>query len=355
MRVGDSFFGNSQCSLFLAGINSGYFYPKNFLHWSTNSNLIIPITLLSRLFFGFLLMISSNWVCSQTEKNVVDSNLTFDEVYKKFLDQTYVVLQKKGTEAYLMELERCGSILAKNYPQEIKSYRMFFIAAANTKDSNQRDKIYQKLSNLVTNDAPTVIAKAVKAEITLNTARYNPNKVVKQKLFERLATMDDFGNQPLNELISLAKAELNKIKFERDGIGEPLELVFEALDGRTVDLSKMKGKVVLIDFWATWCGPCIVEIPKIKKIYNKYKSEGLEVFGISLDTDRKKLETFVSENNIPWPQFFDGKGWHNRLAKKYGIVSIPTYWLVDKQGNLVDMKARKNKNLEEKVKKYLDQ
>lgn len=310
--------------------------------------------LLPRLFFGFLLMVSSNWVWTQTEKNVVDPNLSFDEVYKKFHEQTFVVLKEKGMEAFLIELERCGSILAKNYPQQLDSYRMFFSVAVLTEDSNQRDKIYQKLSNLVTNDAvPSVIAKAVKARVTYYTAMKNPNEAEKQKLFERLATMDDLGNQHLNELISLAKAELNKIKLEQDGIVEPPEIVFEALDGRTVDLSKMKGKVVLIDFWATWCGPCVGEIPSIKKIYDKFQRRGFEVIGISLDSDRKKLETFVSENDIPWPQFFDGKGWKNRLAMKYGIHSIPTLWLIDKKGNLVDMKARNN--LEEKVKQYLTQ
>ena len=306
--------------------------------------------LLSRLFFGFLLMVSSNWVCSQTEKNVVDPNLTFDELYKKYHKQTHVAFREKGMEAYLIELERCGSILAKNYPQEFDSYNFFFGVIRLTKDSNQRDKIYQKLLNLVANDdVPSVVAKAVKAGVTYYTAMNNPNEEEKQKSFEKLATMDDFGNQHLNEVISLAKAELNKIKIERDGI----EIVFEALDGRTVDLSKMKGKVVLIDFWATWCGPCVKEIPSIKKIYDKFQGRGFEVIGISLDRDRKKLETFVNENNIPWPQFFDGKGGKNRLAKKYGIRGIPTLWLVDKQGNLVDMNARNN--LEEKVKKYLAQ
>ena len=310
--------------------------------------------LLSRLFFGLFLIVSSNPVYSQTEKNVVDPNLSFDEVYKKLHDQTFVVLKEKGMEAFLIELERCGSILAKNYPQEFDSYRMFFTVAEFTEDSNQRDKIYQKLLNLVANDdVPSVIAKVVKAGVTYYTAMKNPNEAEKQKLFERLATMDDSGNQHLNEVISQAKAELNKIKIERDGIEEPPEIVFEALDGRTVDLSKMKGKVVLIEFWATWCGPCVDEIPIIKKVYDKFQRRGFEVIGISLDRDRKKLETYVNENNIPWPQFFDEKGGKNRLAKKYGIRGIPTLWLVDKQGNLVDMEARKN--LEEKVKKYLAQ
>lgn len=285
---------------------------------------MVLMKLFSRLFFGLFLIASWNWVCAQSDDNVTDPNLTFDEVYKKLNEQTFAVAKEKGIEAFLIELERCGSILTKNYPQEFGSYRMFFSIAEMTEDSNQRDKIYQKLSNLDTNDkVPTVIAKAVKAAVTFQTAMKTPNEAEKQKLFERLATMDNFGNKDLNELISSAKAELNNIKFQRDGIGKPPEIVFEALDGSKVDLAKMMGKVVLIDFWATWCGPCVSEIPSIKKIYNKFQRRGFEVIAISLDSDREKLETYVNENDIPWPQFFDGKGWKNRLAMKYGIRSIP--------------------------------
>ena len=154
-------------------------------------------------------------------------------------------------------------------------------------------------------------------------------------------------------VIEFSKSSLKNLKFKWDGKGKPVKIEFEALDGRKVDLSKMKGKVVLVEFWATWCTPCVNKLPTIRKIYDKFYNKGFQVVAISLDRDRKKLETFVNEKNITWPQFFDEKGWKNRLAKKYGIRGIPTLWLVDKQGNLVDMEARKN--LEEKVKKYLAQ
>ena len=115
---------------------------------------------------------------------------------------------------------------------------------------------------------------------------------------------------------------------------------FTALDGREVDLSKMKGKVVLIDFWATWCEPCVLEIPSVKKTYNALHAKGFEIIRISMDSDNKKLEDFIAKSDMPWPQFFDGKGWQTSLAKEHGISSIPAMWLIDKEGNLVDQNAR---------------
>tara|TARA_B100001250_G_scaffold409363_1_gene433551 strand:+ start:1203 stop:1955 length:753 start_codon:yes stop_codon:yes gene_type:complete len=135
-------------------------------------------------------------------------------------------------------------------------------------------------------------------------------------------------------------------------IGKPLDMKFTAINGKQINLAKMKGKVVLIDFWATWCGPCIAELPNVKKTYNKLNQKGFEIIGISLDSNENSLKRFLKKENMPWPQFFDGKGWNNELAKKYGIRSIPAMWLVDQEGNLIDTNARSN--LEDKVEKLLD-
>lgn len=107
------------------------------------------------------------------------------------------------------------------------------------------------------------------------------------------------------------------------------------LDGKPLSIAAAKGKVVLVDFWATWCGPCVNELPNVIAAYNKYHDKGFEIIGISLDQDKAALTDFIKKHEMPWPQFFDGKGWQNELAEEYGINSIPATFLLDKDGKII--------------------
>jgi thiol-disulfide isomerase/thioredoxin len=148
-----------------------------------------------------------------------------------------------------------------------------------------------------------------------------------------------------------AKEQAKGILKRLDAVGKPVDIAFTAVDGRAVDLTKMKGKVVLVDFWATWCGPCMGEVPHVKEAYEKLHDKGFEIVGISFDKDKDKLETTLKEKGMTWPQYFDGLFWKNKYGVQFGIESIPTMWLVDKNGNLRDVNARGE--LEEKVTKLL--
>jgi thiol-disulfide isomerase/thioredoxin len=105
-------------------------------------------------------------------------------------------------------------------------------------------------------------------------------------------------------------------------------------------MTELRGKVVLIDFWATWCPPCVAEAPQLVETYKKYHERGLEIIGISLDQNREALEKFTKENGMTWPQFFDGKGWNNEFAQRFNIQSVPTMWLFGRDGKLKDASAR---------------
>ena len=110
--------------------------------------------------------------------------------------------------------------------------------------------------------------------------------------------------------------------------------------GKPISIANDKGKVVLIDFWATWCAPCRAELPNVLATYSKYHNKGFEIIGISLDHDQAKLTNFTKSMNMTWPQFFDGQGWGNKLAVKYGIESVPATYLLDGEGKIIGKDLR---------------
>jgi thiol-disulfide isomerase/thioredoxin len=136
-----------------------------------------------------------------------------------------------------------------------------------------------------------------------------------------------------------------------DRVGKPLNIKFQAVDGRAVDVANLKGKVVLVDFWATWCGPCMAELPNLKATYEKLHEKGFEIVGISFDRDVNKLKQVVAQEKMTWPQYFDAEKEGNKYGEEFGITGIPTMWLVDKKGVLRELNARDQ--LETKVEKLL--
>ncbi len=121
---------------------------------------------------------------------------------------------------------------------------------------------------------------------------------------------------------------------------EAPDFTMKNLDGEQVSLSDFKGKVVLIDFWASWCGPCRKDNPHVVELYNKYKEDGFEILGVSLDKTKDRWEQAVAKDNLTWEHVSDLKGWSNAVAKMYSVKSIPHTVLLDKEGKIIANKLR---------------
>jgi peroxiredoxin len=123
-------------------------------------------------------------------------------------------------------------------------------------------------------------------------------------------------------------------------LGQPLPLAGKLLDDSPFDPQSLAGKVVLVDFWATWCRPCVAEIPAIRAQYEKYHAAGFEVVGVSLDDDQEAVQAFVAEQDLPWPVILDSRDPQASLAEKYGIEAIPALFLLGRDGTVLSLQAR---------------
>jgi peroxiredoxin len=160
------------------------------------------------------------------------------------------------------------------------------------------------------------------AKISADRGYQNFNYFLKNKEFKPL--QDDQRFQAL----------IKQIKHNA-GVGEPAKQ-FVRLDvsGKEVSLAKVRGKVVLLDFWATWCPPCVAEMPGLQKLYAEFKGKGFEIIAVSADSDRKRLDDFLSEKKLPWPMIGDGKGWDDETRKLYHVAALPACFLIDRKGIL---------------------
>ena len=171
------------------------------------------------------------------------------------------------------------------------------------------------------------------------------------KLLRRKSDQKD----PKNEAVGLARelVELNAHEFyvtqglgflhefESLNIGQKApDFEFQTIDGDDISLSSLEGQYVILEFWATWCGPCIPEIPHLKSLYESYQNDEFTVIGISLDRDKEILMKFIEDREMEWPQIYIEDGWEGELLRLFNVSGIPRMYLLDPEGTIIGRDLR---------------
>jgi peroxiredoxin len=212
-----------------------------------------------------------------------------------------------------------------------------FNAAAQKGDVNTQEAIKAEYNNLnarfidgLKNFIKTHPKSAVSGYIIYNDMN-NPN--IQLKDVEEALGYIDPGIQN-TKFIKLATKRVKDIRGTTVGY-EATDFSQPTPDGKKVSLSDFRGKVVLVDFWASWCRPCRMENPNVVAAYNRFKDKGFTVLGVSLDSNRDPWIAAIQQDNLTWTHISDLKGWGNEVGKLYGVTGIPQNFLIDREGKII--------------------
>jgi peroxiredoxin len=174
-------------------------------------------------------------------------------------------------------------------------------------------------------------------EALVDASGYNMDVPVIEPLFNALS--------PELRKLDNAKALEQRIASTRLlGTGKPAPAFTQNdVNGKPLQLASLQGKIVLLDFWASWCSPCRAENPNMLKQYKIYKDKGFEILSVSLDSDKKAWMQAIEKDGLPWLHVSDLKGWNNEVGRLYGVRGVPACFLIDEKGNIIATDVRGEK------------
>ena len=239
--------------------------------------------------------------------------------------------------AYLeLAMDSYGTF-ARDNPQTAEGFEAASSVAAML--SQTRHPQAQQYAELAGNSAPTagvdVKRVAVCWAMVADARLQQQDSTGARAALEKIKALDQEMYKQFSEQLNAAERQM-AAKLQASEALQPGKKPFAieeiGMDGKEVSLSAMKGKVVIIDFWAPWCGPCMNEMPNLTRLYKQQHANGLEILGVSLDNNEGELRAAVKENAMSWKIISDHGGWQNVIAKKWGVDSIPRTYVLDRKG-----------------------
>jgi thiol-disulfide isomerase/thioredoxin len=208
-------------------------------------------------------------------------------------------------------------------------------------DSKQREALLAEVKANVVNDNAKGSDVAVLLMLSNTVAETPDAQPVIALIHEAMPVLEKSEEPQVQQRLPRLAGVVRRLELP----GNKLELEGTMLNGEVLDWDAYRGKVVLVDFWATWCGPCLKELPDLLAAHEAYREKGFEVLGVSLDQDKESVEKFMSARKIPWKTMYhhefaeDSQPWDHPMAAKFDISAIPRAILVDREGKVVAMNA----------------
>lgn len=240
---------------------------------------------------------------------LVPEDPNFFDLYSQLIRLYVRAEQEKDAESLI---ESFKSVM-KPHDGDIMRFRDYFTLLEMLRAGNKHQEALQLCENLERTEQKNPWLKSLYRELAV--------------------THEELGN------VELADTYFNKYDSKRKMIGKPaLDFSATDIDGNSISLKDYKGKVVLLYFWATWCGPCTGNMPIVKKVYDANRDFGFDVISINRDTEESDMSEYLNVCSLPWRQIFDGK--EGPLKKLYSVSGMPSKWLIDKDGNIISYEFR---------------
>jgi peroxiredoxin len=229
-----------------------------------------------------------------------------------------------------------------NGAPEIEKLNSDYVAAAQNKDEKKMAELQQKYAQIVKQSSDQIAALMMQASPSLAVINLLQNNTLdRDQYFNTYVAIADKLKKEWPSYSQSKNFVQYVDKLKSTAIGQPApEIALPNTEGKVVALSSMKGKYVLVDFWAKWCGPCRGENPNVVRVYNKYKDKGFTVFGVSLDRSKDDWIKAIQDDNLTWTHVSDLKYWQSEAAKTYSITSIPFSLLLDPNGVIIAKNLR---------------